>query len=140
LVFGLDEDIPEGTDGAELLRYVDERGGASVMAHPFRRGGGWGLWYWLEKQGLAVDGGLVTRPELAPLHAVETFNGQVTPAELEQAEDLARVLGLPVTGGSDAHRTGAIGRTVTEFARSVRNEEELVREIRAGRVRPRRMR
>ena len=44
LVFGLDEDIADGTDGTDLLRYVDERGGASVLAHPFRRGGGLALW------------------------------------------------------------------------------------------------
>lgn len=140
LVFGLDEDIPEGSDGPELLRRVHERGGASVLAHPFRRGGGWGLWYWLEQQGQAVDASLAARPELAHLHAVETFNGQVNPDELTQAEDLARVLGLPVCGGSDAHSVHHVGVTATEFARPVADEWALAREIRAGRVRPRRLR
>jgi hypothetical protein len=59
---------------------------------------------------------------------------------LAQAEDLARILGLPTTGGSDAHTTSAIGRTVTEFARPVHDETDLVREIREGRIRPRRLR
>jgi hypothetical protein len=140
LVFGLDEDFEEGIDGAELLRHVDERGGAAVLAHPFRRGGGWALWYWLEKRGLKLDAELVTRPELQALHAVETFNGQVNPDELRQAEDLVRILGLPACGGSDAHSTSQVGVTVTEFARPVNNEAELAREIREGRIRPRRLR
>jgi predicted metal-dependent phosphoesterase TrpH len=140
LVFGLDEDFAKGIDGAELLRYVDERGGASVLAHPFRNAGGWTFAYWLNKQGLPLDRELTARPELAHLHAVETFNGAVNAQELAAAEDLARILGLPTTGGSDAHWTGAIGATVTEFAQPVFSESDLVEEIRAGRIRPRRLR
>ncbi len=136
LVYGLDEDFPQGIDGVELLRYVDAHGGASVLAHPFRHGGGWALWYWLEKNGLVLDRRLTARPEFRHLHAVETFNGQVNPGELAQAEDLARILGLPAVGGSDAHAVDMVGVTATEFARPVTNEVELVQEIRAGRVRP----
>jgi predicted metal-dependent phosphoesterase TrpH len=140
LVFGLDEDFEAGMDGGELLRYVDERGGASVLAHPFRRGGGWALWYWLQKNGLALNADLSVRPELQHLHAVETFNGQVKSDELRQAEDLARILGLPVCGGSDAHSASQVGATATEFARAVASEADLAREIREGRIRPRRLR
>lgn len=140
LVFGLDEDFESGMDGAELLRHVDARGGASVLAHPFRHGGGWALWYWLEKHGLALDANLSVQPELQQIHAVETFNGQVNPQELRQAEELARILGLPAAGGSDAHATWQVGTTATEFARPVTDEAELAREIREGRIRPRRLR
>jgi predicted metal-dependent phosphoesterase TrpH len=140
LVFGLDEDFEAGMDGAELLCYVDERGGASVLAHPFRHGGGWALWYWLDKHGVPLSTDVVLRPELQHIHAVETFNGQVNAKELEQAEDLARYLGLPVSGGSDAHATWQVGSTATQFARPVTNEAELAREIREGRIRPRRLR
>lgn len=140
LVFGLDEDFPEAIDGPELLRRVHECGGASVLAHPFRRNGGWGLWYWLEQQGQAVDASLASRPELAYLHAIETFNGHVNAQELALAEDLARVLGLPTCGGSDAHNAQFVGVTATEFARPVADELALARELREGRVRPRRLR
>ncbi len=140
LVFGLDEDFPQGVDGAGLLQYVDGRGGASVLAHPFRRGGGWALWYWLEKNGLKLDAGLARRPELAHLHAVETFNGQVNAEELALAEDLAGILGLPAVGGSDAHTIQKVGATATEFAYPVMNEAELAAALRAGHVRPRRLR
>jgi hypothetical protein len=140
LVYGVDEDFPDGVDGPELLRYVRQRGGASVLAHPFRRGGGKGLWQWLEQQGQPLDASLVARPELAHLDAVETFNGHVKPQELALAEDLACILGLPACGGSDAHAAWSVGQTATEFARPVADERELAREIREGRVRPRRLR
>jgi predicted metal-dependent phosphoesterase TrpH len=138
LIFGLDEDFEPGADGAKLLRHVHESGGAAVLAHPFRRGGGWALWYWLEQNGLALDARLNARSELEHIHAVETFNGHVEGPALSQAEDLARILGLPSVGGSDAHSANGVGVTATEFARPVATEAELAREIREGRVRPRR--
>ena len=85
-----------------------------------------------------LDADLVARPEFVHLHAVETFNGQVNPTELAQAEDLARILGLPAVGGSDAHTTAQVGAMVTEFARPVADELELARGDSRGRVRPRR--
>ncbi len=140
LVFGIDEDFPHGMDGPVLLRYVHECGGASVLAHPFHRGGGWALWYWLQQNRLPLDADLSARPEFEHVHAIETFNAAVTTAELELAEDLARILGLPTTGGSDAHTLRHVARTATEFARPIRNEADLVAEIRAARIRPRRLR
>ena len=94
LVFGLEEDFPEGIDGRELLDYVDRSGGAAILAHPFRHAGGWTFDYWLRKKGLTLDWNLSTLPELAHLHAVESFNGQVNAEELAQADDLARHPGL----------------------------------------------
>jgi hypothetical protein len=44
-------------------------------------------------------------------------------------------LGLPGTGGSDAHQVHEIGACLTLFENEVRNEEDLIREIRAGRIR-----
>ncbi len=43
-------------------------------------------------------------------------------------------LGLPGTGGSDAHQVHAIGSCVTIFENEVRSEEDFIREIRAGRI------
>jgi predicted metal-dependent phosphoesterase TrpH len=140
LIFGLDEDTEPGMDGEALLQRVNAAGGAAVSAHPFRKRAGWSLWYWLEQRELAVGPELLARPELVGLHAIETFNGAVDAEALARAEDLARVLGLPETGGSDAHSTSTVGQTATEFARPVTCEADLVREIREGRIRPRRLR
>jgi len=43
-------------------------------------------------------------------------------------------LGLPGTGGSDAHQVYEIGMCLTLFENEVKNEEDLIREIRAGRI------
>jgi len=43
-------------------------------------------------------------------------------------------LGLPGTGGSDAHQVQAVGSCVTLFAVEIRSEEDFIREIRAGRI------
>jgi hypothetical protein len=44
-------------------------------------------------------------------------------------------LGLPGTGGSDAHKILNIGSCVTVFESQVNNEADFLREIRAGRIR-----
>jgi predicted metal-dependent phosphoesterase TrpH len=50
------------------------------------------------------------------LHAVEVLNGERLhqPDGVRLAEELARALQLPVTGGSDAHDAGMLGRCLTE--------------------------
>jgi len=42
-------------------------------------------------------------------------------------------LGLPGTGGSDAHRVDEVGKWVTVFEKEIDNEHELLRELHAGR-------
>ncbi len=74
------------------------------------------------------------------LTGVIAFTLEYMDDTLKTPQDVASVLGLPVVGGSDAHTTGQVGTTVTEFARPVADERELAREIREGRVRPRRLR
>jgi hypothetical protein len=42
-------------------------------------------------------------------------------------------LGLPGTGGSDAHRVDEIGTWVTVFEKEIKSDMELVQELHAGR-------
>ncbi len=51
------------------------------------------------------------------------------------ARKVAEKLGLPGTGGSDAHRVDEIATRVTVFEKDIRNEAELVAELHAGRFR-----
>jgi len=44
-------------------------------------------------------------------------------------------LKIPGTGGSDAHKILQVGSCVTVFENPVRNEDDFIREIRAGRIR-----
>jgi hypothetical protein len=43
-------------------------------------------------------------------------------------------LKIPGTGGSDAHKILQVGSCVTVFENPVRNEDDFIREIRAGNV------
>lgn len=66
---------------------------------------------------------------------VEILNCKVTDPENQMARQVAERLGLLGVAGSDAHRIDEIGRCVTIFQKEIRNQQELVEELRAGRFR-----
>ncbi len=102
----------------DLIHRVNSAGGAVVAAHPFRF------------SGLGYGGAEVG--SLQGLAAIEVYNGGNNGEENRSALELSRAMGLPGTGGSDAHRGEEIGRCYTEFAYPVRNTAELVQALRAG--------
>jgi archaellum component FlaC len=56
------------------------------------------------------------------------------PLKSETATDkVAEKLGLPGTGGSDAHRIDEVATWVTDFENDIKDEKELLRELHAGR-------
>jgi hypothetical protein len=73
------------------------------------------------------------RKVLEFVDAVEVGNGKLSPDENDMARKVAAKLGLPGTGGSDAHRVDEVGQWVTVFEKEIRNERELVQELHAGR-------
>jgi hypothetical protein len=79
-------------------------------------------------------------PEIADhllknVDAVETRNGGASPEANRAAEVMAQRYGLPGVGGSDAHFLMQLGRCLTVFEGEIGREEDLMREIRAGRCR-----
>jgi hypothetical protein len=76
--------------------------------------------------------------QVAPLvDAVEVWNGNWTGARyVETAEHLARTLGCPATGGSDAHKSDRIGLCTTEIDGDVSSTADVVAAIKAGAVAP----
>ena len=103
-------------DAQEVIDAVNDAGGAVVAAHPYRMGMGCG--------GAA---------KLRGLTAVETCNGANRIHENHLAADLAQKLGLPATGGSDAHFADEIGRCYTLFTAPVSSVPELIGALKAGR-------
>jgi predicted metal-dependent phosphoesterase TrpH len=91
-----------------------EQGAVVILAHPFRDG---------------------PPPELPPgaIDAVEVTSTSMSPADSTRARRLARRLGLPQVGSSDAHALSRIGWTSTEFPRMPADELELAEMIRTGR-------
>ncbi len=66
------------------------------------------------------------------MDAIEIRNGKVTDNDNEMAEKVAEKLGMPGTGGSDAHVLDDVGRFVTIFEGDIADEQELVDALRAG--------
>ncbi len=120
LVFGVNTDNLSlwGAPVEDLLRAVKEHGGVAIPAHPFRGGSGIGRL-------LDCANGFT---------AVEGYNGCNLHAMNVEAVSRAEALGLPVTGGSDAHAANEVGKCYTEFERHVTGENFLDL-LRGGRYR-----
>ena len=135
LVFGPDEYRFGFHHPERLAAAVQAAGGALVVAHPYRRV--------LPPDASPGDGRFVAALERAlgnPLlgfaSAIEAVNGRGSEAENAFAEELAARTELPRVGSSDAHDASGIGRDATSFEHPVASVEDLVTELRAGRVRP----
>jgi hypothetical protein len=117
LVYGVDTDrlCAPYAPVEDLIRLVNGRGGAVVPSHPYRGGSGLG------------DRIL----SLAGMAAVEGHNGCNAGGFNQRAIAAARRLGLPVTGGSDAHLPAEVGSCVTLFRERV-TAGNLVPLLRAG--------
>ncbi|WP_094606834.1 hypothetical protein SPSIL_034570 [Sporomusa silvacetica DSM 10669] len=121
VVFGVD-DLPEGKlHAAELISYVNAKGGVGISAHPFRN----------NNRGLGEN---IQRVQ--GLAGVEGFNGNTDLPSNLQACRLAGQLGLPIFGASDAHHVHEVGKYATYFACPITSEAEFIEAIKAGVTRP----
>ena len=142
LAFGLDRYQPGFNRAAELRSAADAAGGFVVSAHPFRAV----LSQPSRDRALlyqSVPDPLPRQPEDAlghPVfklaHAVEVANGGTVDQENAFAMRVAGLLGLPVTGGSDAHSVHGLGRFVTAFRDEVNNEREFLAALHSGKFYP----
>ena len=132
LVFGLHRDFERMIPVQELRELVLEVGGVMIATHPcggfFSSGAVFGQEVLLERA--------AARPVFKWVDAVEGLNGRSLGKENSLAKDVACRLNLNVVGGSDAHEIEEIGRCVTIFDNHVRNESELIAELKAGRCKP----
>jgi len=128
LVFGFYEDIKELLIIQELREKVTAADGYMIVAHPFRGFKTFGI----GQLQLTVEQAC-KRKVLEFVDAVEVGNGKLSPEENNMARKVAEKLGLPGTGGSDAHRVDEIGTWVTVFEKEIESEIELVQELHAGR-------
>ena len=126
LVYGVTEALTDAVDfsdvtmdAIELIKAAEEHGAIALPAHPGRFGIGL-----CEFTGNGADFGLI--------RAAEGLNGSNRPGEQERAQEFIQRLGVPATGGSDAHLVSAIGKCMTDFEGQVLNESDLVRELRSG--------
>jgi len=64
------------------------------------------------------------------------LNGRGSEQENAFSQELAKQLGKPATGASDAHRLEDLGTFATEFFRPIGTTDDLIEELKAGRFRP----
>jgi predicted metal-dependent phosphoesterase TrpH len=131
LVLGLEEDIQGVIKLEDLRERVVKAGAFMIAAHPFRGFLTFGIGY----LGLTPEKAR-ERPLFQGVDAVEVLNSRVSEKENRFASQVAEDLGLPLTGGSDAHKTGEVGRYATRFADPIRNERDLVEALKKGRFSP----
>ncbi len=131
LVFGLEKDIQGVVPIQMLKKEVEAAGAFSILAHPFRGFKVFGM----TDLSMSVEQA-AKKKALSFVDAVEVRNGKVSAQDNEMAEKVADHLGLPGTGGSDAHNTDELGQWITIFEREIADEADLVVELRSGRFSP----
>lgn len=137
LAIGLKGYAP-GIRRLEKLREVaDEQGAFLVVAHPFR--------HFFDPVHFKREG---KKPfDLTPEQAsrlpvfqlvdgIEVLNGCNTPRENYFALQVAKTMGKPGTGGSDAHSTQGIGYFAAVFEEDIEGPEHMLRLMHAGRFHP----
>jgi predicted metal-dependent phosphoesterase TrpH len=133
LVYGLQEYV-SGILYAETLRkVVDNIEGVMFAAHPYRQAfvntnGRWSA----PKPTLTVQAA-ADRSIVQLVDGLEVYNGATGDRENTMAVAVKDYAGLRGIGGSDAHSEHGLGCCVTVFERHIRNEHELIEELRAGR-------
>jgi predicted metal-dependent phosphoesterase TrpH len=138
IVLGLPPDVRGVSRARDLRRACQEYGAYMILAHPFRYFPGPSNFLFgdrREAQTLPVEE-LAKHPFFSLVDAVEVLNGGCIERENRLAQEVASYLGLPQTGGSDAHMPLEVGRYVTIFDKDLEDEADMLAELRAGRFRP----
>ena len=137
IAVGLKTYVPGIRHCATLRAELDKVGGFLIVAHPFRhffdpvhymRQGKKPVFLTLEE---ACD-----LPVFKIVDAIEVLNGGSMPRENKFALQVARAIGKPATGGSDAHSTAGVACFSTQFEKELHEPEELLEELHAGRFYP----
>jgi len=120
LVYGVDTDelSLKYAPINEIVKTVNNAGGVVIPSHPYRS---------VNSVGYLVY-------HVAGLCALEGFNGCNMHGFNVQAIEAAQALGLPFTGGSDAHAPRDVGACFTEFDDAV-TPENFVELLKAGKYR-----
>lgn len=137
-VFGLPPEVRDIRRARDLRAACDEYGAFMVLCHPFRYYPGPSsilFGHRRDPQPASIEE-LAEHPVFSLADAIEVLNGGCIDRENRLALEMARYLHLPMTAGSDAHMPLEIGRYATIFDRDLKDEQDLLAELRAGRFRP----
>jgi hypothetical protein len=125
LVFGLKHSLTRRCSAAELCEKVHAQGGILIAAHPYK----------LSRGGKSHYYGAGDRIYQIPIDAIELYHPDHSDRALGKVRRAMKELGIPGTGGSDAHKIFNVGSCVTLFENKIMDEKDFIREIRAGNIR-----
>ena len=122
---------------ARLREVADEQGAFLIVAHPFRhffdpvhfRREGKEPFDLMPEQAAKL-------PVFQLVHGIEVLNGCNTPRENYFALQVAKTIGKPGTGGSDAHSTQGIGYFTAVFEETLESSEQMLDQMHKGRFFP----
>lgn len=122
LALDINEEVEMGLGILETVEKIHEQGGLAIIAHPYSV-----LRTWVNRREI----------EAAGFDLVEVANAYQFPYGwmLERNTRLAQELGLPQTGGSDAHIPRTVGRAYTVLEVDERSEEGVLEALRKGKTR-----
>ncbi len=120
-----------------LREVADEQGAFLIVAHPFR--------HFFDPVHFKREGKepfnllpeqAATLPVFQLVHGIEVLNGCNTPRENYFALQVAKAIGKPGTGGSDAHSTQGIGYFTAVFDEVLESQEHMVQQLHKGHFYP----
>lgn len=137
LCVGLTEYVGGIRNLKELRRVATERGAFLIVAHPFRHFFDPVTFTRHGKQPpeMTVEN-MQKLPVFELVDAIEVLNGANTMRENYFALQVADALGLPGTGGSDAHSRSGVGYYCTQFEKQLENQQDMLAEMKSGRFKP----
>lgn len=134
LVCGLDEYVSGIQRAEKLRRVVDDAGGVMIAAHPFRRAFTPDFRHGKEPTPTSLEDA-ARRPIFGLIDGIEVCNGGSRDRENKCAMEVCAYLGLPQTGGSDAHSELGIGCYATYFEDTIRTEADVIAALKQQRCR-----
>ena len=135
LAFGIDRYQSGFNQAEELCRAANAVGGFVISAHPFRGVLGQHmrerpyLYRTLPDPLPKEPNDALDHPVFKLAHAVEVANGGTSDDENRFALQVAGLLKIPLTGGSDAHSTHGLGKFVTVFRDEINTEDEFLKAL-----------
>ena len=138
VTLGLPREVRGIHRARDLRAACDEYGAYFIICHPFRYFPGPSsllFGHRRDQQSMPLEE-LAEHPVFALADAIEVLNGGCIERENGLALEVATRLGKPQTSGSDAHMPLEVGRYGTIFEATLQTEEDMLRELRAGRFRP----
>lgn len=125
LVYGVNWSLGSNLTARDLVRLVHDEGGVVAAAHPYRRSRLRGSYYGVGDEIYDLE-----------LDALELWHLDHDEEARRKVQSASRILGIPMTGGSDAHELYEVGSCFTRFLHRISSLEDLISEIRRGRIEP----